>query len=159
MKVLLLYDSVFGNTEQIVLAIDKTFRSLGNITTARITECKPEQLARVDLLMVGSPTQKFRPLGSVDKFFKKIPGKGLIGIKVAAFDTRIAVKDIDNKILKFFVKIFGYAAEPIAEKLKKKGGELIIPPEGFLVKDIKGPLKQGELERAENWAKQIMEKV
>jgi flavodoxin len=156
MKVLLLYDSVFGNTEQIAQAIDKSFRSLENIVTGRITDFKPEQLGGVDLLIIGSPTQKFRPLGSVNKFFKKIPGKSLNSIKVAAFDTRIALSDIDNKILKFFVKIFGYAAEPIAENLKKKGGELIIAPEGFLVKDMKGPLKQGEVERSADWVKLII---
>jgi len=53
-------------------------------------------------------------------------------------------------------KVFGYAAKPITEKLQKKGGDLAIPPEGFIVKDSKGPLKDGELERAESWAKLLL---
>ena len=45
---------------------------------------------------------------------------------------------------------------PIADKLEKKGGSLIIPPEGFFVKDSEGPLKDGEIERAVDWAKLII---
>jgi hypothetical protein len=52
-------------------------------------------------------------------------------------------------------RVFGYAAKPISEKLRKKGGELIIAPEGFFVKDVEGPLKEGELERAAAWAREI----
>jgi hypothetical protein len=60
------------------------------------------------------------------------------------------------RILAFFVKIFGYAAQPIADRLQKKGGELAVPPEGFYVGDTEGPLFEGELERAADWAKQIL---
>ncbi|MDD4346819.1 MAG: hypothetical protein PHZ11_08045 [Desulfitobacteriaceae bacterium] len=72
---------------------------------------------------------------------------------VLAFDTRISAKDTNSKVLNVFIKVFGYAAEPIGEKLQKKGGNLIAPPEGFFVKDSEGPLKEGELERAANWVK------
>jgi len=60
------------------------------------------------------------------------------------------------RIPAFFVKIFGYAAQPIAGRLEKKGGELVIPPEGFYVDDTEGPLLEGELERAADWARQIV---
>ena len=56
----------------------------------------------------------------------------------------------------FFVRIFGYAAKPIADRLAKKGGDLAVPPEGFYVGDMEGPLLEGELERAADWAKQIL---
>jgi hypothetical protein len=41
--------------------------------------------------------------------------------------------------------------------MKKNGGTLIIPPEGFFVKDRgqEDSLKEGELERAARWAKEI----
>ena len=57
--------------------------------------------------------------------------------------------------MNILVKLFGYAAKPIASKLERKGGELIILPEGFFVKDSEDPLKEGELERAADWAKLI----
>jgi hypothetical protein len=53
------------------------------------------------------------------------------------------------------VSIFGYAAEPIADRLQKKGGTLVTPPEGFYVGDTEGPLLDGELERATAWAQDI----
>ena len=46
-----------------------------------------------------------------------------------------------------FVKIFGYAAKPIADRLTKKGGNLAVPAEGFYVGGTEGPLLEGELER------------
>jgi hypothetical protein len=53
------------------------------------------------------------------------------------------------------VKIFGYAAEPMAAKLKKKGGTVKNAPEGFIVGGTEGPLKDGELERAAAWTKEL----
>jgi len=90
-------------------------------------------------------------------FLKRIPKSGLKGVKVAAFDTRFTMSVIEeSRVLPFFVRLFGYAAKPISDRLKKKGGELIISPEGFFVEGVEGPLKEGELERAANWAKQII---
>ena len=60
------------------------------------------------------------------------------------------------KILAFLVRLFGYAAEPIADRLQKKGGVLAVPPEAFYVSETEGPLLEGELERAGEWAKQIL---
>ena len=75
---------------------------------------------------------------------------------MAAFDTRISIKDINNPLLSTLVKLFGYAAEPIAKKLQGKGGVLAAAPEGFIVKGTEGPLKEGELERASGWAQEIL---
>ena len=55
--------------------------------------------------------------------------------------------------------IFGYAAKPIADRLEKKGGQLAVPPEGFYVTDTEGPLVEGELERAAEWARKIAASV
>jgi hypothetical protein len=54
------------------------------------------------------------------------------------------------------VKLFGYAAAPIAKQLTKKGGELAVAPEGFFVAGTEGPLKEGEFTRAAEWAKRII---
>jgi hypothetical protein len=79
----------------------------------------------------------------------------LAGVKVAAFDTRIPMGDNVPGILRFFVRLFGYAAEPIADRLTRRGGTQAAPPEGFLVLDTQGPLKEGELERAAEWARHL----
>jgi flavodoxin len=157
MKAMVVYDSVFGNTGKIAQAIGHALGSLEDVETLKVSEVKPEQLAGLTLLVVGSPTRQFSPTGATTSFLKSIPKDGLKGVKVAAFDTRFTVSAIEEvRILAFFVRIFGYAAKPIADRLKKKGGELAIPPEGFYVGDTKGPLLEGELERAADWAREIV---
>jgi flavodoxin len=156
MKTLIVYDSVFGNTEQIAQAIGNSLSFKENVETLRVSEVKPEQLIGLELLIVGSPTRVFKPTKAIMYFLNKIPLNGLKGVKVAAFDTRISTADVNSRFLNIVVKLFGYAAKPITYKLEKKGGSLIIPPEGFFVKDSEGPLKDGELERAVDWAKLIM---
>ncbi len=65
------------------------------------------------------------------------------------------MEDTPSRFLRFMESVFGYAAKPISEKLRRKGAEIIAAPEGFFVKDTKGPLKEGELERAKKWALQF----
>ncbi|MFC2037415.1 flavodoxin family protein [Chloroflexota bacterium] len=157
MKALVAYDSAYGNTEQIAQAIGKALGSPEDVASVRVGDVRPEQLAGLTFLIVGSPTQKFSPTGATTKLLKGIPKSGLEGVKVAAFDTRFTVSEIEKVgILAFLVRIFGYAAEPIANRLEKKAGELVIPPEGFYVEGTEGPLQEGELERAADWAKQII---
>ena len=157
MRAMVVYDSAYGNTEQVAQAIGNALGPQEDVEVVRVGDAKPEQLTGLTLLIVGSPTQRFSPTGATTSLVKSIPPNGLRGIKVAAFDTRFPVSEIDKvRILAFFVKIFGYAAEPIADRLQKKGGELAIPPEGFYVGGTEGPLLEGELERAAHWAKQIV---
>ena len=158
MKVLIVYDSIFGNTGQIAQAVGNALGSQEDVEILRVGNVKPEQLTGLKLLIVGSPTRGFRPTPAVTDLLKSIPKNGLKGVKVAAFDTRFTMDEIESSvfILPILVNIFGYAAKPIADRLKKKGGELIIPPEGFFVEGVEGPLKEGELERAADWARQII---
>ena len=158
MKALIIYDSFFGNTEQIAQAMGNALDSPEDVEILRVSDVKPEQLTGVTLLIVGSPTRGFRPTPTISNLLKSIPENGLQGVKVAAFDTRFTVDEIESSvfILRILVNLFGYAAKPIADRLEKKGGGLIIPPEGFFVEGTEGPLKEGELERTADWAKQII---
>ncbi len=147
MKVLIIYDSVFGNTEQIAQAIGNALGSQEDVKIFRVSNVKPEQLTGLKLLIVGSPTQGGRPTPAIQDFLNKIPEPAIRGINVAAFDTRFSTR---------WVGIFGYAAGRIADSLKRNGGTLIASPEGFFVKGKEGPLKEGEMERATSWAKVIV---
>jgi len=146
MKALIVYDSVYGNTEKIARAIAEAITPSGEVKVLRAGEANPSELESIDLLIVGSPTHGGRPTPAIQNLINKIPE--LQGIKVAAFDTRIPTK---------LVRVFGYAAGRIANNLKKKGSTLIASPEGFFVTGGQGPLKEGELERAAAWAKGILE--
>ena len=156
MKAMVVYDSGYGNTEQIAQAIGNALGPLETVEILRVGNVRPEQFAGLDYLIVGSPTQRFRPTGAIKGLLKSIPRNGLQGVKVAAFDTRLTVAEIEEvRVLAFFVRIFGYAAKPIAAGLEKNGGELVVPPEGFYVHGMEGPLLEGELERAAGWAQRI----
>jgi flavodoxin len=146
MKVLIVYDSLYGNTEEIAKAIGGAIT--GDVKVLRVGEVNPSELETIDLLIIGSPTQGGGPTQAIKDFLNKIPESFLQGINIAVFDTRMTTK---------FVRIFGYAAGRIAGSLKEKGVKLTAPPEGFFVKGSQGPLKEGELERVVAWAKGIVE--
>ena len=156
MKAMVVYDSVFGNTEKVAQAIGDALGAPEDVSVLRVGDVKPEQLAGVQVLIVGSPTRAFSPTPATKSMLKAIPANMLSGVKVAAFDTRFSMEDTKARILRAMVKVFGYAAKPIADRLKNKGGDLVLEPEGFYVQDSKGPLKDGELERAAAWAQQVM---
>ena len=157
MKAMVVYDSVHGNTEQVAQAVARALGSPEEVETLRVTEVDVGQLADLDILIVGAPTHAFQPSPAAKTFLKSIPIGALEGVRVAAFDTRISVEDTDSTILSFMIKLFGYAAKPIADRLKRKGGDLALPPEGFFVEGTEGPLREGELERAAEWAKPIVQ--
>jgi flavodoxin I len=150
------YDSYFGNTQKVAEAVCKAFGSKDSVDLKKVGEVKPEQLNGLDLLIIGSPTRAFQPGEGMKKFLNSLPVRSLNGVKVAAFDTRIRIEDTPVAILRFFSKIFGYAAKPMIAKLVKKGGNLVVAGEGFYVESTEGPLKDGELERATAWAKTVL---
>lgn len=147
MKVLIVYDSVYGNTEVIAKAIAGAIVPSDGVKILKAGNAGPSDLASTDILIVGSPTQGGRPTPVILKFLNNISESAIQGINVAAFDTRISTK---------WVKIFGYAAGKIASDLNGKGGTLMASPEGFIVTGKEGPVKEGELERAAVWAKGIV---
>jgi flavodoxin I len=159
MKALIVYDSFFGNTEQIARAIGRGLGAPEQVEVLRVGGVTPDKLRGVELLVVGSPTRGFRPSEAATKFLNGLPAARLQGVKVAAFDTRVSVQDVNNRFLSFTVRFFGYAAEPISKKLVQKGGVQIVAPEGFIVKGTEGPLREGEVERASSWAAGIAQGV
>jgi flavodoxin I len=156
MKVLIVYDSYFGNTEKVAQAVGDALRDEAEVEVRRVAEVQPAQVTGLDALIVGSPTRAFSATPPVKQFLGGISRQGLKGIKVAAFDTRIAVEETGPRFLAFLVRIFGYAAEPIAARLERKGGNRAAPPAGFIVEGSEGPLREGELERAADWARQVI---
>jgi flavodoxin I len=152
-KTILVYDSLYGNTEQIARAIEAAIGM--DIKVIRVSEVKASDLEYINLLIVGSPTQGAKPTSAIQEFINKIPGNSLVNVSVASFDTRISVKSggIGTRLIARMAGGFGYAAGWIADNLKAKGGYIIKPPEGFIVNGVKGPLKEKELERAAGWAK------
>jgi flavodoxin len=147
MKSMIIYDSVYGNTEQIAQAIGNALSSQIDVEVVRVSDVNTNQLTGLKLLIIGSPTHGGSPTEAIRDFLKRLSEATIQDLNVASFDTRLSTR---------LVKIFGYAAGKIASSLKKRGGNLIASPEPFFVKGRKGPLKEGELERAARWANDLV---
>jgi len=145
MKAWIVYDSVWGNTERVARSIGEAVGREARVFP--VAEADPAGAATVDLLVVASPTQGGRPTAATQGFLDALRPASLGKVRVAAFDTRIPMR---------FAKLFGYAAGKIAACLVAKGGNQVAAPEGFLVRGRKGPLADGELERAAAWGKKLV---
>jgi flavodoxin len=153
-KALVIYDSVFGNTEKVARAIGDALGS--DVPVKSISAVTPTDLSGVDALLVGSPTRGFKPTPAVTDFLAALPAGALNGVRAAAFDTRIPLDSIKNPVFRLIVKKGGYAAPIIEKALTDKGAALAIPGDGFIVLASEGPLKEGELERAAAWAQSLL---
>lgn len=151
MKTLVVYDSVFGNSEKIAIQIAHSLQT----EPVQVGKVNDTLLAGVDLLVVGSPTRAFKPTPSVVAWVEGLPSSQLGPVKFAAFDTRMNAKASKNPLMRF-VDMMGYAGPWIQKKLSGKGFQVVKPAEGFFVEDSKGPLKAGELERAAAWATSLL---
>ena len=152
MKVLVVYDSAYGNTEKIAQAIGGAFTAPHMVRVVKVGAAGPADLAGVELLIVGSPTQGGRGTQSIQKFLNDIPAGSLKNVRVAAFDTRMVPK---GGFVKFLTRTFGYAAGRLGSVLTGKGGTEAAPAEGFIVEGKEGPLKAGEVERSAAWGKTL----
>ncbi len=152
MKAYVIYDSTYGNTEKIAQAIGNGLT--GEVNVMRLGEVNPAELGTCSLLIVGSPVHGGRATPELDAFIKQIPANSLEGVSIAAFDTRFEAEE-QGVGLRILMSVIRYAAPRIAKALVKKGGILVAEPEGFIVENKEGPLKQGELERATRWATKL----
>ncbi len=158
MKALVVYDSEFGNTERVANKIVEGLKSEVKVKIELAGKNQVSELSGVDLLVLGSPVQGGRAIEGVQEFLHGIPDGGLKGVAVAVFDTRFRAAD-QNVGLKILMRMIGYAGDKMGESLEKKGGRLVVEPEGFIVKGKEGPLEEGELARAKKWGRELVQLV
>jgi len=151
---LVIYDSFFGNTQKIAEAIGI---ALDNAAVKKVSEVNLEDLEDLQLLVIGSPTRAFQASPDIKSFLKElIKVHNLSGVKAAAFDTRISIEMADSGFLRALINLFGYADKKIEKALIKAGATISLNSEGFCVQESEGPLVQGELDRAQDWAEKLL---
>ena len=57
MNALVVYESQFGNTEKVAMAVAGALRAFGQAQAVRVDPAHPIELQGVDMLVVGGPTQ------------------------------------------------------------------------------------------------------
>ncbi len=149
MSVLVIYDSRFGNTEQVARAIGEELAPVGDVRIVRAGELSPLALDEVDLLVVGAPTEHHGTPPAVRHLLEDVRPGTLKGVEAVAFDTRLHHGKWRT----------GSAAATIADDLRQLGCELVVSPESFFVEGRGGPLEGPELERARAWARGVAEAI
>jgi flavorubredoxin len=140
-KALVVYDSVYGNTERIAKALAVGLESGGvDVDIVKVDAVKFNELAKVDLLCVGSPVHAWSASKPMKEFLERLKSvEGLNGKKAFAFDTKRAQA------------LAGSAGGKIEKKLKDLGMTIAMPSKSAIVKGREGPLE----ESAEGTFKQI----
>ena len=165
MKALVVYESMFGNTEQVAGAVARGLRLEGVDTALVEVGAAPDEVGPdLDLLVAGGPTHAFgmsRTSTRQDAVAKGAPPERAAGglrewlasvrlapghsAAFAAFDTRVTK-----------VRWLPQAAGPSAARAARhRGLETLVKPVGFLVDDFSGPLVAHELERAVAWGREL----
>lgn len=155
MKILIVYDSLYGNTEKIARSISEVY-SEQQVRLMPVKDVSASDLTAVNLFIAGSPTHGGRPSQGVKDFLNGLPAGSLKNIQAAAFDTGIPV-EVKKGFVRFIIRFFGYASKHIAKVLKKNGAA-VLAAETFFVLDKEGPLKEGEIERSKKWAGDLLKK-
>jgi flavodoxin len=154
MKILVVYDSMFGNTQKVAEAIGSELKKKSETTIMPVGIVNEDQLNSVDLLVLGSPTHGGQATEKIREFIRNISGKKHKNLKAAVFDTRFE-KESHGLFLKIVMKVFGFAANKMATTLEKNGIR-VVDIEGYIVEGKEGDLKKGELERARKWVNSIL---
>jgi hypothetical protein len=171
MKVLVAYESIYGNTRAVAEAVAEGLRPLADVSVLPLHEADLSAVLDADLLVVGGPTHMHGLSTSMSRRMAAqagdeedvavepgaADGPGLRGWlserrgegrQAAAFDTRA-----DRS-----AAMTGAASRGIARRLRRRGYDLVADPESFLVEDTEGPLADGELERARDWGRTVAER-
>lgn len=156
MNITIVYDSIFGNTAKIAAAIAETLKADDNhVTLLTVQEGRALDLGETDLLVVGSPTRGFRPTPQISEYVAGL-NKNDRQMAVAVFDTRMDLNAVKPRPLRWAVGIGGYAATRVADAARRRGFPVREDQGAFLVSGMQGPLKDGEIEHARQWATTLL---
>ncbi len=122
MKAIVLFDTLFGNTEKVANSLAKGLREKGTeVDCVNIGAVKLDDLPGYDFLALGAPTRAFAVAKPMKDFLSGLDPLDLSGMLGYAFDTRI-----DNRLS-------GSAAKFIEKKLEEKGLKMVRPRSSALI--------------------------
>ena len=122
MEAIVLFDTIFGNTERIAGRLVAGLQKTGiRAESANIKAANVAELARYDLLALGAPTQYFTASKPLKKFLEQLKDLDLKGKHGFAFDTKL-----DSRLS-------GSAAKFIEKKLAELGVDIILPHASAIV--------------------------
>ena len=167
MNALVVYESMFGNTEQIARAIADGLSESVEVHVAEVADAPIEPDPDTALIVAGGPTHAFsmsrtrtrtdainqgaregeREFG-LREWMAALPS-GHHTEKIATFDTKIGSMR----------HLPGSAAKGAAKEAGRHGYESAARAESFYVRDVDGPLLDGEVDRARAWGTQLAKSI
>jgi hypothetical protein len=168
-RAMVVYESVFGNAKQVALAIAEGLATRLPVDLVSAREAPAQVPFDVRMLVVGGPNHAFgmpRPAtrrAAVadhgarldDTRFGLHEWLGLAhaprALNAAAFDIRMGGPTL--------LTAMDHAARTEEKLLRGLGATLAAPAEHFFVSDTKGPLLDGEADRARGWGRALGELV
>jgi menaquinone-dependent protoporphyrinogen IX oxidase len=156
MKGIVVYDTTYGNTKKIAETIAETLKASGlGVDLFYVKDVKKLSAKDYDFLVLGSPTKFGTMSFTFKRFLGKVKDEEWVNKPFAAFDTEnpenIERAQAENKEWS--------AAEKISEKLRDKKMNQLLPVLKAVVFGQKGPLKEGEIDRTKDYARELAIKL
>jgi flavorubredoxin len=166
MRALVVYESMFGNTQTIAEAIADGLATSADVRAVEVSSAPTTIGDDVDLLVVGGPTHAFSlSRASTRRDAAQKGGQALVSSHIglrewlaqvhtdahtvaAAFDTKVRTPHLP-----------GSAARAAAKRLRHLGLRLAAPATTFYVDGMTGPLLDGERGRAQTWGEHLAARV
>ena len=145
-KVLVVYDTKYGNTKLVAEKIMEGMKEVEGIETAisDAEETDPKKAADYDAILIGSPTHFGGPVRGINKFIDNLGKLDLKANWVAVFDTYLG-DDFEKSVKKMEKRI-----REKVPRLKRISSGLSIR-----VDDMKGPVIDGEFSKCKEFGKKI----
>ncbi|WXG44749.1 MAG: flavodoxin domain-containing protein [Promethearchaeati archaeon SRVP18_Atabeyarchaeia-1] len=156
MKGIVVYDTSYGNTKKIAETIAETLRESGiEVNLFYVKDVKKLNAKDYNLLVLGSPTRFGTMSFAIRSFLGKLKSEEWMNKPFTAFDT----ENPENIEKARAEKKEWSAAEKISEKLRDKKMNQLLPVMKAVVLGQKGPLKEGEIERTRDFARELALKL
>jgi flavodoxin len=149
-KVIVVYESKYGNTKLVAETIVEGMREVEGIETV-LSELKEVDLNKIhdyDVILIGSPNHFGGPTRGVKKFIDKLGKLPLKGKLFAVFDTYLE-KDFEKAVKKMEKRI----------NEKVPGLKQIAPGLSIKVQGIKGPILEAELPKCKEFGNKIATQI
>ncbi len=150
MRVLIVYESKYGNTKLVAETIGEGMKEVEgiNLDIKNIEEIDVTIIDSFDAILIGSPNHYFKQTRAIKKFINQFAAIPLEGKSFAVFDTHL--KNIRHR-----------AVEKMEEQIKKNipNMKMIMPGLKIRVKGIKGPITEGELPKCKKFGKLVATQI
>jgi len=149
-KVLVVYESKYGNTKLVAEKIIEGMKQVQGIETvlSEVKEVDLNQISSYDAILIGSPNHIGGPTWGIKSFIDKLGKFPLKGKLFAVFDTYLG-NDFEKAVKKMEKKI--------NEKVPRL--KIIAPGLSIRVQGMKGPIVEEELTKCKEFGNKIATQI